>query len=110
MIIKNCNTYEVKIYIAGPIDVAKQVIRKECSREGLCVTVIPTDFLYTQGEEKGYVVGFINYPRFPKEEEEIYNRAIDLGIKLLHETYQGSFTIVASDKSEFYSIREGDKQ
>ena len=109
MISKECSTYQVKIYIAGPIEVAKQILREECNKEGLCVTIEPTLYIYTQGEEQGYVVGLINYPRFPKSTEEIYQQAKELGSKLLQETYQGSFTIVATDRTEFFSIREVDK-
>lgn len=108
MVTKQSDTYEVKIYIAGPIEVAKQIIRKECLK-GLCVTIEPTLYIYTQGEEQGYVVGLINYPRFPKSTEEIYQQAKELGSKLLQETYQCSFTIVATDRTEFFSIREVDK-
>lgn len=108
MITKQCYTYEAKIYIAGPIEVAKQIIREECLK-GLCATIEPTCYIYTQGEEQGYVVGLINYPRFPKSNEDIYSQAVALGIKLLEKTYQGSFTIVATDKTEFFSIREVDK-
>lgn len=108
MFTKQTDTYEAKIYIAGAIEVAKQVIREECLK-GLCVTIEPTHYIYTQGEEVGYVVGLINYPRFPASNEDIYSQAVALGMKLLMETYQGSFTIVATDKTEFFSIREADK-
>jgi hypothetical protein len=109
MITKECSTHQVKIYIAGPIEVAKQILREECQKEGLCVTIEPTTFIYTQGEELGYVVGFINYPRFPKQPEDIYTRAKNIGIDLMHKTFQGSFTLVATDKTEFISVRAVDK-
>lgn len=103
---ENCNTYTVSLYIAGPIAVAEQIVRRECLAEGLCVTVTPTKYIYTGGEEIGYTIGFINYPRFPKSPEEIYIRARTLLITLITETYQKSGTIVASDKTEFISLLE----
>lgn len=98
----------MKIYIAGPIEIAKQIIRRECLREGLCVTIDPTQYVYAGGEESGYVVGLINYPRFPKETTEITLRATDLGRILMEETYQQSFTVVTPDESLFYSRRPED--
>lgn len=77
MLNKTLPTHWARIYIAGPIDVAKQIIR-----EGLCATITPTDYIYTGGEEAGIVVGLIDYPRFPKPVDEITNRAVDLGHKL----------------------------
>lgn len=94
MTIKHETTYWARIYIAGPIEVAKQIIRAECLRQGLCVTVEPTDFIYTGGEERGYVVGLIQYPRFPDTEQGIYERAVDLAKKLLEGTHQLSVLVM----------------
>lgn len=103
-----CSTYQAAIYIAGDIETAKQVIRKYCRDIGLCVAIKPTLYIFTMGEQMGYEVGFINYPRFPKSNDEIFNTAKTIGELLLNETYQGSFTIVATDRTEFYSRRTGD--
>lgn len=107
MITKECETYTAKIYLAGPIEVAKQIIRRECL-VGLCVTIEPTTYIYTKGEEVGYVVGLINYPRFPQTADAIFETAVQLGTTLLNETYQGSFTIVATDRTKFFSTRVDD--
>lgn len=101
-----CQTYWVKIYIAGPIEVAKQFIRKRAKQKGMCVTIEPTTYIYTGGEEAGYVVGLINYPRFPKEITEIWNEAVLLADALRLETGQDSFTIMDPHKTEWYSDRE----
>lgn len=101
-----CETYWVKIYIAGPIEVAKQLIRKCAKQRGMCVTIEPTTYMYTGGEEAGYVVGFINYPRFPKPDIHIWNEAVLLATHLLAETGQDSFTIMDPDKTEWYSERQ----
>lgn len=100
-----CETYWVKIYIAGPIEVAKQLIRKRAKQKGMCVTIEPTTFMYTGGEEVGYVVGFINYPRFPKENSEIWNEAILLANHLMLETGQDSFSVMDPYKTDWYSER-----
>lgn len=106
MITKSCDTYAVKLYLAGPIEVAKQVIRQEVLREGLCVTIEPTLFLYTGGEETGYVVGLVNYPRFPSDPEAIRERARGLMHRLLEATFQHSALMVANDVTEWISKRE----
>lgn len=100
-----CESFSVKIYIAGPIEMAKQILRREALVEGLCVTIEPTLYLYSGGEEQGYVVGFINYPRFPKEHKEILARAEHIANILLNETYQQSYTIVTPVESIFVSKR-----
>ena len=100
------STYWVKIYIAGPIAVAKQIIRREAKQQGLCVTIEPTTYVYTGGEELGYVVGFINYPRFPAEPSSIWARAEKLAEVLKTETYQSSYTIMDPTQSVWVSDRE----
>lgn len=91
--------------MSGPIEVAKQIIRAECMREGLCVTIEPTTFIYTGGEEAGYVVGLINYPRFPSSPKAIVERATDLIHKLLDGTHQHSALLVCSDETTWVTRR-----
>jgi len=101
-----CASHEVKIFIAGPIQVAEQIIRHECITIGLCVTINPTKYIYTMGEEVGYVVGLINYARFPSTPEEIDERAIKLAEKLILCTHQGSATVQTPTRSIFISRRK----
>ncbi len=88
--IKTEDTYWVKLYLSGPIEIAKQAIRAECLRKGLCVTIEPTTFIYSGGEEAGYVVGLVNYPRFPSPPDELVDRAEGLAVRLLDTTHQYS--------------------
>jgi hypothetical protein len=99
-------TFWAKIYIAGPIEVAKQIVRADCMREGLCVTIEPTTFMYTGGEEVGYVVGLVNYPRFPSTPDKIVSRARDLMHKLLEGTYQHSAMLMTPETTEWISKKE----
>lgn len=105
---KMSRSFSVRIYLAGPIDIAKHIIRRECMRTGLCVTVTPTTYIYTGGEEAGYVVGLINYPRFPMEDDEILGRARQLGQILMDETFQQSYSIDTPNDTIFYSRRSED--
>lgn len=88
------STYWVRIYIAGPIEVAKQVIRKQAKQQGMCVTIDPTDYIYSGGEEAGYVVQFISYPKFPKSQSDIWADALALANLLKDETGQDSYTMM----------------
>ena len=99
------NTFAIRLYLSGPIEVAKQVIRADCLREGLCVTVESTTFIYTGGEEAGYVVGLLNYPRFPTTYEKLNERAETLALALLDATYQHSALIVGPATSKWVTRR-----
>lgn len=99
----SCSAYWVKIYAAGPIDVARQIVRAECADKGLCVTVTPTVYIYTGGEEAGYVVGLVNYPRFPSAEDEIKGRAKGLAIRLLEGTFQRSIMLMGHREATWIS-------
>lgn len=98
-------TYFVKIYASGPIEIAKQICRAFCMT-GLCVTIEPTLFIYTGGEETGYVVGLINYPRFPTEPDQIYGKARELALKLLEGTFQHSVLLLDPINTEWITKRE----
>ena len=99
------STFVVRLYLSGPIDVAKQAIRAETMRKGLCVTIEPTTYIYTGGEEAGYVVGLLNYPRFPCEPQQLEERARDLMEKLLIATHQHSALMVTPERSEWITLR-----
>jgi len=101
----SCDTYWVKIYIAGPIEVAKQIIRLHTASVGLCVTIDPTTYIYTGGEEAGYVVGLINYPRFPSTPDELDVKAAVLASALRAGTGQSSYTIMTPTTTKFFSYR-----
>ena len=99
-------THVVRLYLSGPIEVAKQAIRAETLRAGLCVTIEPTTYIYSGGEESGYMVGLLNYPRFPCEPQQLEERARDLMQKLLMATHQHSALMVTPSRSEWITLRE----
>jgi len=106
---KECNTFWAKIYIAGPIAQIEQTCR-EFVMKGACVTVTPTNYIYTMGEESGAEIGLINYPRFPKESIDIEMDAEALGFALMEDCCQGSFTVMSSRTTTFYSRRGDEKK
>ncbi len=99
-------THTVRLYLSGPIEVAKQTIRQECLERGLCVTIEPTLFIYTGGEEAGYMVGIVNYPRFPSSQVDLDKRALELMHKLLDATHQHSALMVTPDETTWITKRE----
>jgi hypothetical protein len=103
---ETATTHVVRLYLSGPIEVAKQAIRAETLRAGLCVTIEPTTFIYTGGEEAGYVVGLLNYPRFPCDPQALEGRARDLMEKLLAATHQHSALMVTPTQSVWITMRE----
>jgi len=106
MITKTVKTYWVKIYVSGPIEVVKQACRQECLERGLCVTVEPTTFIYTGGEEQGAVIGLVNYPRFPTSAGSIRARAQRLALAVLETTCQHSVMVMTPEDTTWFSKRE----
>lgn len=92
--------------MSGPIEVAKQAIRQYCFHQGLCVTIEPTTFIYTGGEEAGFVVGLVNYPRFPTTPEALIKTAKCLVNELLTATFQHSALLVTPEDTEWMTLRE----
>lgn len=103
----NDATCVITLYLSGPIEVAKQALRAECLREGLCVTIEPTTFVYTGGEEAGYRVGLLNYPRFPMTPEALLARAEVITLALLEATHQHSALMVTPAVTYWFTKREG---
>lgn len=99
-------TYWAKIYMSGPIEQAKQVIRRLAMEDGICVTVEPTTFIYTGGEEQGFVVGLVNYPRFPTTPEAIAERAMDMALELRDELYQHSVMVMTPYETQWLTTRQ----
>ena len=98
-------SYPVSIFIAGDYDHARQICREFCMEQGACVTVTPTAYIYTEGEEAGVVVGFINYPRFPSELVDILADAKHLAEKLMRGLCQHSYTIQTPTETHWFSRR-----
>ena len=76
--------------------------------KGLCVSLQPTDFVYTMGAEVGVCVTLINYPRFPADPQTIDQTATELGHFLCDKLHQGSFTVESPTITRFFSRRPQD--
>jgi hypothetical protein len=90
--------------MAGDITQAKQVCREYCWEVGLCVTIEPTTYIYTAGEEEGFRVRLINYPRFPNNYDGLRARAVALAARLAIKCCQRSYTIAGPDTTEWFTL------
>lgn len=102
-------TFEATIYV-GTLDRLEgthlspkhieSLCRQFVAREGLCVTVTPTTFVYgsdgASSTEDGVAVGLIHYPRFPREDPgtEITKTALGLATWLLVRMRQERVSVV----------------
>lgn len=75
------------------IEEVVEVCQKFVDKKKECVTITPTEFVYTGGCEPGVVIGFIMYPRFVRSQNEIVERAVELGKILLTKFKQNRITI-----------------
>jgi len=100
------DSYWVRIYVAGPLNIIEQTCREYVTNAGLCVTVSPTKYIYVGGEENGVIVELINYARFPASADDIWTHAKTLANKIISESHQGSYTLLDDRRSVYHSIRE----
>lgn len=97
-----------EIYIAGDINDAKSFLTNWVIRGG-CVSIEPTEYIYTGGREDGMVIRFINYPRYPTNRVNLLNQAVELANALIEHLAQGSATVVQTPGDTFFiSRRESD--
>lgn len=64
-----------------------------------CVSITPTEYRYVNGSEPGVIVGYIQYPRFPRSEKEIKDRALKLAERLMIGLNQYRVTVVTPTES-----------
>lgn len=101
------DSYNVQIWIGTREGYSKkyhtykevQAIVDEIVNEGYCLSITKTEFRYLNGFEPGIIIGLIKYPRFPKTNEEILEKAIEIA-KIFKEKFQQErITITAPDKT-----------
>lgn len=100
------DTFTVKIYMAGDIEDIKRACREYCFEVGLCVTVTPTTYIYTGGEELGVEIGLLNYPRFPSTMQEVLHNAKELAELCRKKAFQHSYLIVTPNKTIWNTKKE----
>jgi hypothetical protein len=75
-----------------------------CNDIGLGVEVIFGTCVYKDGSEPCARISLINYPRYPKKPEEVFQHAKSLGTMIAKAFKQLRFTIVATDVTRMYEL------
>lgn len=101
-------TCVVTVYVAGDLHTARESLRRQCLDEGLCVTLTPTEFVYTAGMESGVAAGLVNYPRFPKSAAVVIDRACRVAERLMADLCQHSALVVAPTETVWFTRRPDD--
>lgn len=106
MEIKELESYAIDICIAGDLSLIEKCCQSFCNDIGLCVTVTPTNYIYTGGKERGAIVGIKMYPRFPKDKDQLWDEATRLALCILDGANQQSCMINGPDKVIWLSNRD----
>jgi len=85
--------------ILHSIDLVRNTCQKYCDEVGLCVTVTLTEYIYTDGQEAGAIIGLINYPRFPATPMKVRGDALYLAQTLMEACNQYRVTVVFPDQT-----------
>jgi hypothetical protein len=107
LIIKECDSYNVDIFIAGDYNTSCNLLQNYCEK-GFCVSVQKVRYIYTMGREEGVRVTLINYPRFPSDKNTIIESAKEIANTLIYGLSQASATIQTPEKSIFISRKKED--
>lgn len=81
------------------IESVEHICQQFVNKKGLCVTVTPTKFVYTDGNESGVVIGLIQYPRFPKKIDYLIEQSKEFAELLMNELGQNRVTITTPNES-----------
>lgn len=104
--IMTASAYKVEVFIgADDFNLATDLCTDFCTKVGLCVTVEALNFAYSNGSCAGVRIGLINYARFPKSQEQIWDTALGLAHFLKQSLGQGSFTVQDHEQSYFFTTR-----
>ena len=73
---------------------------------GDCVTITETEYRYKGGSEPGVIIGWIQYPRFPRKRKKIRKDALYLAGMLMFNLGQNRVTVTTPYKSYMISADE----
>lgn len=100
---KVAKSHNVEIHMAGDITEASLFLQKLAAKRGMCVSIHPQSYIYSGGREEGFLIRFINYPRFPQEPKQIIAQAEQLADWLSKHIGQYSWSITTPDETIYYS-------
>jgi hypothetical protein len=97
--------YDIKLH---SYDEVKNILQEYCNNNPLCVTLKQIEYIYKDGNEIGFEIGLINYPRFPDSFDNITKKAIEIGKILMKKFNQYKVSVVCNN--ETYMLEEEDIQ
>lgn len=100
---KRGKTFYVEICCAGSYEKAIEICQNYCDEIGLCVTIEKCIYVYTGGNEEGIKVRLVQYPRFPKKEEEILLLAQHLTFELIQGLEQKTALLITPTETIWYN-------
>lgn len=106
LITKTAPTFQSAIYISARLHTVQDVCAEFCKKNPCCVTVEPVDFIFTGGNQSGFRIKFINYPRFENDIESIKQKSESLALSLLIASQQNSCSVVHSDEIIYMQLGE----
>jgi len=107
-LMKTLPTYYANIYLGlrhgysgtvTSIDHVREHLQSFCNDVKIGVTLTPTEFIYVDGGEPGVIIGLINYPRFPRNVENIKRIALTIAEGLMELCHQERVSVVCSDET-----------
>jgi hypothetical protein len=108
---KKVDTFTADIYLGfrhgysdrfSSVDEVRAWVQNYCNEQKIGVTFTPTEFIYTDGNESGVIIGLINYPRFPKAKETIKYMAMIIAQSLMRLCHQERVSVVFSDETVMF--------
>lgn len=105
---KTVPTYTAQIHVGTRVGYSPEVVSVQMAREwlqeyvngiGLCVTLTETEYIYKDGNAPGFVVGLINYPRFPSDARSVRAKALHIAGELMKLYGQLKVTVVFPDET-----------
>jgi len=105
---KVTNSFNIQIWVGlregygeniNTIEDVRNICKNYVNEIKDCITITPTEYIYVDGTEPGVIIGYINYPRFPRTSKELKRRAFGLAKILLKDLNQNRISITTKNKT-----------
>lgn len=104
--IARTETFYATLHIAGSYEDALRFCKKYSYNNGYCFQLVRCQYQYTGGTEDGMTVRVIDYPRFPKDHNDILKTFTEFACALATELCQKSFTIESTLGTKYFESDE----
>jgi|SaaInlV_165m_DNA_2_1040747.scaffolds.fasta_scaffold79308_1 hypothetical protein len=117
MRVKIEDTFEVKLYLGSKEsyngrefsfeELTKFIGQFQKDRDDACpLRITQCHFVFEDYLEQGWEVGVINYPRFPKEEGELWRFMCSLAEHLLEHFKQNRISVISPKHTHMFEVEE----